>query len=88
MTKRKMSAELKAMLDCPRKGPMRPRIEWTHDGLVETNDTRFQRKLEAWATGILAKSGYFQPKADRELIAPPADAVGAFGLRPVWHGRP
>ena len=47
---------------------------------------RRQAKLEDAADRLLAKAGYFQQKAEEEIVLD-ADCCGTHGLRPTWHGR-
>ncbi len=85
-----MSAELKAMLDRPRTGPIRPvnRVDDAGKTAFFGIDTRQQLKLYAAANRILAKSGYFQTGiVEAEDALPEATMIGRFGLRPIWHGR-
>lgn len=84
-----MSAELKAMLSRPRTGPIRPvnRIDDKGRTAFFAIDTKRQLRLYAAANRLLAKSGYFHSGVEIEESLPEATMIGAFGLRPIWHGR-
>lgn len=62
----------------PETGLLKKRYDFCHN--------RRQRKLDDAADRLLAKAGFFQPKADDEIVLD-ADNIGTFGLRPTWHGR-
>lgn len=71
-------------------GPVRPvnRVDERGRTTFFAIDTHRQLKLYAAANGLLAKSGYFHSGiVDAEESLPEATMIGAFGLRPIWHGR-
>lgn len=84
-----MSAELKQMLQRPRTGPIRPRVQYDDQGrsLIEC-DTRRQLALYLRANRILGKAGFFTKEAPTEQDdTVDIDMIGVHGLRPTWHGR-
>lgn len=71
-------------------GPIRPvnRVDEKGRTAFFAIDTHRQLKLYAAANKLLAKSGYFhQGVVETEESLPEATMIGAFGLRPIWHGR-